>query len=66
MKMMDMGANTLDVEVRPHNDGARVVTLDVNVQTPLWIVDIMIPTGWRIKWHYPRYNYLYWGMDPIL
>ena len=40
-----METNTSDVEVRPHRDGARVVTSDVNIQTPLPIVDAMIPTG---------------------
>ena len=35
VRMMDMGTNTMDVEVRPHRDGARVVTSDVNIQTPL-------------------------------
>ena len=29
VRMMDIGTNTLDVEVRPHRDGARVVTSDV-------------------------------------
>ena len=42
---MDMGTNTSDVEARPHRDGTRVVTSDANTQTPLLIVDVMIPTG---------------------
>ena len=28
VRMMDMGTNTLDIEVRPHRDGARVVISD--------------------------------------
>ena len=39
-----MGTNT-DVEVRPHRDGTRVVTLDTNIQAPLPLVDVMIPSG---------------------
>ena len=30
VRMMDMGTNISDIEVRPHRDGARVVTLDAN------------------------------------
>ena len=63
--MMDMGTNTSDVEVRPHRDRARVVTLDVNVQTPLPIVDVMIPTGGEDQVALPQKNYLYWGMSLI-
>ena len=43
--MMDMGTNTSDVEATPHGDGTRVVTSDANIQTPLPIVDVMIPTS---------------------
>ena len=42
---MDMGTNTSDLEVRPHRDGARVVTSDTNIQAPLPLVDVMIPSG---------------------
>ena len=45
VRMTDMGTNTSDVKARPHIDGPRVVTLNANIQTPLLIVDIMIPTG---------------------
>ena len=43
--MTDMETNMSDVEARPHSDGTRVVTSDANIQTPLPIVDVMIPTG---------------------
>ena len=43
-RMMDMGTNTLDIEVRPHRDGARASTLDANAQTSLPIVDVMLPS----------------------
>ena len=45
VRMMDMGTNTSDVEATPHGDGTRVVTSDANIQTPLPIVDVMIPTS---------------------
>ena len=60
-----MGTNTSDVEVRPHRDGARVVTLDVNAQASLPIVDVMIPTSGEDQVVLPQINYLYRGMDPI-
>ena len=34
VRMMDMGTNTSDVEVRPYINGTRVVTLDANIQPP--------------------------------
>ena len=40
-----MGTNTSDIEVRPHRDGARVVTLDTNIQAPLLLIDVMTPSG---------------------
>ena len=40
-----MGTNTSDVEVRPHRDGARVVTSGTNVQAPLPLVDVKIQSG---------------------
>ena len=40
-----MGTNTLDIEVRSHRDGARVLTLDADAQASLPIVDVMLPSG---------------------
>ena len=59
-----MGTNTLDAEVRPHRDGARVVTLDVNVQTPLPIVDVMIPKGREDQVALPQINIFISGYGP--
>ena len=53
---MDMGTNTSDVEARPHRDGTRVVTLDANFQTPLLIVNIMIPTSGEDQIALPQIN----------
>ena len=43
--MTDMGANTLDVEVRPHRDRVRTSTMDTNAQPSIPIVDVMLPSG---------------------
>ena len=61
---MDMGTNTLDVEVRPHRDETRVVTLDANIQTPLLIVDVMIPTGGEDQIALPQINLSISGYGP--
>ena len=59
-----MGTNTSDVEVRLHRDGARVVTLDVNVQTSLLIVDVMIPTSGEDQVALPQINLSISGNGP--
>ena len=51
---MDMGTNTSDIEVRPHRDGARVITLDANAHASLPIIDVMLPSGGGVKWQYPK------------
>ena len=40
-----METNTSDVEVRPHRDGVRTLTMDANAQTSIPIVDVMLPSG---------------------
>ena len=64
VRMMDMGTNTLDVEVRPHRDGARIVTLNVNVQAPLLIVDVMTPTSREDQVALPQINLSILGYGP--
>ena len=66
MRMMDMGTNKSDVEVRPHRDGTRVVTLDANIQTPLPVVDVMIPTGGEDQLALPQINLSISGYGPNL
>ena len=61
---MDMGTNTSDVEARPHIDGTRVVTLDANIQTPLPIVDVMIPTSGEDQIALPQINLSISGYRP--
>ena len=64
VRMMDMGTNTSDVEVRPHRDGTRVVTSDANIQTPLPIVDVMIPTGGEVPIALLQINLSFSGYGP--
>ena len=43
-----MGTNTSDIEVRPHIDGVRTLTMDTNAQTSILIVDIMLPSSGEV------------------
>ena len=62
--MTDMGTNTSDVEVRPHRDGTRVITLDADIQTPLPVVDVMIPVGGEDQIALPQINLSISGYGP--
>ena len=64
VRMMDMGTNTSDIEVRPHRDGARVVTSNTNVQAPLPLVDVMIPSGGGDLVAIPQINLSISGYGP--
>ena len=64
VRMMDMGTNTSDVEARPQRDGTRVITSDANIQTPLPIVDVMIPTGRQDQMALPQINVSFSGYGP--
>ena len=60
-----MGTNTSDIEVRPHRDGARVLTSDVNAPASLPIIDVMLPSGGGDQVATPQIIYPYQGIDPI-
>ena len=64
VRMTDMGNNTSDVEARPHIDGTRVVTSDANIQIPLLIVNIMIPTSGEDPITLPQINLSISGYGP--
>ena len=59
-----MGTNTLDIEVRPHRDGARASTSDANAQTSLPIVDVMLPSGGGVQLAIPQINLSISGYEP--
>ena len=63
-RMMDMGKNTLNIEVRPHRDGTRASTLDANAQTSLLIVDVMLPSGGVDQLALPQINLSISGYEP--
>ena len=61
---MDMGTNTLVIEVGPHRDGARASTLDANAQASLPIVDVMLPSGRGDQLAIPQINLSILGYEP--
>ena len=44
-RMNDVGTNTSDVVVEPARDKLRTSTVEVNAQTSIPIVDVMLPSG---------------------
>ena len=64
VRIMDMGTNTSDIEVRPHREGARVLTSDVNAQASLPIVDAMLPSGGGDQVVIPQINLSISGYGP--
>ena len=43
-RMNDVGTNTSDLVVEPNRDTLRTSTMDVNAQTSISIIDIMLPS----------------------
>ena len=44
-RLIDMGTNTSDIEVRPQRDGTRVINSDDDTQVSCPLVDVILPTG---------------------
>ena len=59
-----MGTNTSDIEVRPHRDGARTLTMDDNAQASLPIVDVMLPSSGGDQLAIPQINLSILGYEP--
>ena len=59
-----MGTNTSDVEVRPHRDGTRASTLDIDTQPSLPILDVMLPSGGGDQMAMPQINLSILGYEP--
>ena len=59
-----MGTNTSDMEVRPHRDGARVITSDANAQASLPIIDVMLTSGGGDQVAMPQINLSILGYEP--
>ena len=65
VRLIDMGTNTSDIEVRPQRDGARVVDSDDNDgQVSCPHVDVILPTGMYEQVHMPHINLSISRYDP--
>ena len=45
VRLIDMGTNTSDIEVRPQRDGIRIIDSDDDTQVSCPHVDVILPTG---------------------
>ena len=64
VRMIDMGTNTSDVEVRPQRDGTRVMTSDDSAQASFPLVNIILPTGVNEQVPMPHINLSILGYEP--
>ena len=62
--MIDMGTNTLDIEVIPHRDRSRTLTMDDNAQASLPVVDVMLLSGRGDQLAIPQINLSISGYEP--
>ena len=64
-RLIDMGTNTSDIEVRPQRDGARVIDSDDdNVQVSCPHVDVILPRGMNEQMPMPHINLSISRYDP--
>ena len=64
VRMIDMGTNTSDVEVRSQRDGTRVMTSDDSAQASFLLVNIILPTGVSEQVAMPHINLSILGYEP--
>ena len=55
-RLIDMGTNTSDVEVRSQRDGVRIVDSDDDVQVSCPHVDVILPRGMNEQTPVPHIN----------
>ena len=64
-RLIDMGTNTSDIEVRPQRDGARVIDSDDDdVQVSCPHVDVILPSGMNEQMPMPHINLSISRYDP--
>ena len=64
-RLIDMGTNTSDIEVRPQKDGARVIDSDDDdAQVSCPHVDVILPSGVNEQMPMPHINLSISRYDP--
>ena len=64
VRMIDIGTNTSDVEVRPQRDGTRVIASEDNAQASFPLVDVRLPIGGSEQVVMPHINLSIAGYEP--
>ena len=65
-RMIDMGTNMSDTEVRPQRDGIRVINSDNNAQASCLLINVPSPTGMSEEVPVPHISLSISGYDPNL
>ena len=65
-RLIDMGTNTSDIEVRPQRDGVRIIDSDDDVQVSCPHVDVILPSGMNKQPPMPHINLSILAYDPEL
>ena len=65
-RLIDMGTNMSDIEVRPQRDGTRVIDSDDDAQVSCPLVDVILPTGMNEQVPMPHINLSISRYDPEL
>ena len=65
-RLIDMGTNTSDIEVRPQRDGTRVTDSDDDAQVSCPLVNVILPTGMNEQVPMPHINLSISRYDPEL
>ena len=63
-RLIDMGTNTSNIEVRAQRDGARVIDSDDDVQVSCPHVDVILPRGMNEQIPMPHINLYIMQYDP--
>ena len=64
VRMIDMGTNMSDIEVRPQRDRIRVIDSDDNAQVSCLLVNVILITGMSEQVPMPHINLSISGYDP--
>ena len=64
VRLIDMGTDMSDIEVRPQRDGIRVIDSDDNAQGSCVHVDVILPTGMNEQVPMTHINLLISRYDP--
>ena len=65
-RLIDIGTNTSDIEVRPQRHGVRIIDSDDDIQVSCPHVDVILPSGMNKQTPMPHINLSISRYDPEL